>query len=112
MTLLLSAGKWTPGPWRATFGDLVRIRSYKSPVIVAGVHRPGMRTGNPNDVECYANAHLIAAAPDLYEVVAAALDEYETHNGRKTSASDPHWSVSARAALAKARGEVRRVAYT
>ena len=48
--------------------------------------------------QAIANAHLIAAAPDLYEALAVVVQEW----GRPYS---PDWN-RARAALAKARGEV------
>ena len=47
-----------------------------------------------------ANAHLIAAAPDMYEALEAMLGEYAPSDQVKNSAA-----VLARAALAKARGE-------
>lgn len=51
-----------------------------------------------------AGLRALEPAPDLAELVEAlrcAVDDYEAHNGRIVSDTDPHWSVSARAALAK-----------
>lgn len=61
----------------------------------------------PDEAECTANAHLIAAAPDLY----AALEEANrllgsipaAKNNAKVGAS----IHASRAALAKSRGEVK-----
>ena len=99
--------KWTPGPWRYD-------RTNGSPTtgehMIAGA-KPGylaeVRDCGSGDVR--ANAHLIAAAPDLY----AALDNLET---AATGAGVPHQQerkllheciTAARAALAKARGETK-----
>ncbi|MDI3298242.1 MAG: hypothetical protein QJR08_03630 [Bacillota bacterium] len=87
--------KWTPGPWRVRPGF-----SDAHFVVVAGEYadegEPDLLvhvgTANPQD------AHLIAAAPDLYE----ALDEIVLKYGRYL----PMRELSrAKAALAKARGE-------
>jgi hypothetical protein len=49
------------------------------------------------------DARLIAAAPELLEELEAALDEREQQYGAMPDGS-PHWSVRARAAIAKAKG--------
>lgn len=55
-----------------------------------------------------ANARMIAAAPELLEVIREAVDsaEREMAKGRKASPGLATWLEKARAALAKARGEV------
>ena len=96
--------KWTPGPWRYD-------RTNGSPTtgehMIAGA-KPGylaeVRDCGSGDVR--ANAHLIAAAPDLYAALAAMdsalCDGFDTQAqrlaGRKAL-------IAARAARAKARGE-------
>lgn len=63
----------TPGPWSVSNGDLLRITTTrKRPVVVCGVHRIG-RLGGFQDGNPLANAHLIAAAPDLYAALQDAL---------------------------------------
>ena len=103
--------KWTKGPWPIKpTGDFKRI------VIGDGlVDGPGgyevaeVYSDDCDRDEAMANAHLIAAAPDLY----AALDNLET---AATGAGVPHQQerkllheciTAARAALAKARGETK-----
>jgi hypothetical protein len=78
--------KWTPGPWSIgsdlTFGP----NGWGVGVIVAA-----------NTGDTIADAHLIAAAPDLYEAL-DALYESDTP-------PDFELWMKAKAALAKARGE-------
>lgn len=52
------------------------------------------------DDECEANAHLIAAAPELYEALWVATE----HNALRFG-EDHNTVIQGRAALAKARGE-------
>lgn len=62
-------------------------------------------TGEATDAEERANAYLIAAAPELYEALAAFVGVCD--NGTPTKFIEELGSVvpAARAALAKARGE-------
>lgn len=55
----------------------------------------------------YSTARLIAAAPELLEVIREAVDsaEREMAKGRKASPGLAAWLEKARAALAKVRGE-------
>ena len=100
--------KWTPGPWSVDVlmhsdpnGD-----DYPSEVEVgsdSGLHICGHDLGYNDDVDVaiIANAHLIAAAPDLY----AALDALCDREGDDDlDAVRAKWAAG-RAALAKARGE-------
>ena len=83
--------KWTPGPWRYD-------RTNGSPTtgehMIAGA-KPGylaeVRDCGSGDVR--ANAHLIAAAPDLYAALVHAQQNM------------PHPDQMIDAALAKARGQ-------
>lgn len=91
------AGKWTPGPWRVK-----RWSAYESGV-VAPVN------GQDSDVCGYAlhaNAHLIAAAPDLFEALEIALPALAFLQEREgSSLADQLRFAKARAAIAKALGE-------
>ena len=91
--------KWTPGPWRYD-------RTNGSPTtgehMIAGA-KPGylaeVRDCGSGDVR--ANAHLIAAAPDLYAALDGLLGLLDAG-----SLYEPQ-AYAARAALAKARGETK-----
>lgn len=88
------SARFTPGPWSADWWYCI-IRDLHN--------QPGLERG---DEDCFgypgwdgdntANAFLIAAAPELYEALEAAL---AIHGGGYS------WGEKARAALAKARGE-------
>ena len=93
----MSDTKFTPGPWRYD-------RTNGSPTtgehMIAGA-KPGylaeVRDCGSGDVR--ANAHLIAAAPDLYAALNGLLGLLDAG-----SLYEPQ-AYAARAALAKARGE-------
>ena len=83
--------KWAPGPWEFNYcdGSLVSGPNDIGYVEVKGWFQLGMGE---------ANAHLIAAAPELYEALEALLE---------TCHAEPHGEkerMAARAALAKANG--------
>lgn len=53
-----------------------------------------------------ANAHLIAAAPELFEALEYAVEQYGKPGGPWNVPNDPGgWLERARSALAKAKGE-------
>lgn len=57
--------------------------------------------------ESFANAHLISAAPELYEALEGLLSDIEEYQKiNNLGGKNNHWQVISRAALAKARGEV------
>ena len=100
--------KWTPGPW-------VAYENAEDKCFYVAQQDGAPYTPDYSDVcglECrtwsgertivqQANAHLIAAAPDLYEALGQAVTSMQD-NGYSNS----HVAVrAARAALAKARGE-------
>jgi hypothetical protein len=111
----VSAG-FTPGPWHADFGETFRIREGdgSSVAYTQFVHLRGRR----DTEEVTANARLIAAAPDGYDVagafIMAAINEWDIPEGRET---DEGWLcdtlghalagafLKAIAFRAKARGE-------
>ena len=93
--------KWTPGPWAVE-----RNKRTWGWVDVVG---PSLGVGGPtqatdltlaDEVKRIAEAHLIAAAPDMYSALDAIID------GRMWSMSDNKFGA-AKAALAKARGETK-----
>lgn len=120
---------WTPGPWRVPRGAQRRVTSHHGVVICNAVLRnqggPKAKTCLKSEHEAEANAALIAAAPDLYESLAAIVMHYGDRGNAPGHAHDrtgiwdddnepskagkpcqwcAEWN-SALAALAKARGE-------
>lgn len=81
--------KWTPGPWSRHF----KTGTVKGP---EGNTVADCRYKNGRN-----DANLIAAAPEMYEALAALIDEIDD------CAQPSDWDayVPARAALAKARGD-------
>ena len=90
--------KWTPGPWRASATREVFSPSKRT---VCRAHLDGERC-----TEALANAHLIAAAPDMYEAL-ERLAGMKPGRANAATAQDLYLTVRAIAesALAKARGE-------
>lgn len=110
----MSETRWTPGPW--TLETAYRDEDLLSVVYVSEDNQEfpiaeevgGRRHGADfeDESECVANAHLIAAAPELYEALEECkrvLSDLQSTQleGTRTRAA---WE-KARAALAKARGE-------
>lgn len=106
--------KFTPGPWNVWIGSgdwgmpithtvYVGSDPYNNVGEICSIYsvQPYCAGASKKDkqrhLEGRANAHLIAAAPDLYE----ALDNLENDDG---SIPDHAWKL-VQAALAKARGE-------
>ena len=56
--------KWTPGPWGIIGG---------SDGVEWDIYVDGPTTGYDGDYQNHADAHLIAAAPDLYEALEDAV---------------------------------------
>lgn len=94
----MNSTKHTPGPW-VLFGDgelrQLIIMPAGRPGEIAAVQFP---TDTSRDAEYDANAHLIAAAPELL----AALKAVVAVADRRTDEFD-----AARAAIAKATGETK-----
>ena len=97
--------KWTKGPWeirkyKDPYGSRVMaVEILKDEIIVA-------KLGIELDDECKANAHLIAAAPDLYdalELIYGRLLMSDRDGGSRITAED---GEMAEFALKKARGEL------
>jgi len=87
----MSEPKWTPGPW-SYFKDTCRVCDEEGTAEFVISGPPGGRHGQFSNE---ADARLIAAAPDLYDVLYAMMFAY---------ADDEVWKQEAYAALAKAEG--------
>lgn len=107
------SGNWTPGPWVAGAGhdDPTSVSHGRRHVASSG----GFQDGKPGTrAENVANAHLIAAAPDMAEAlepfVATGWDidapEWRDHDTVSVILTIGELRA-ARAALAKARGETK-----
>lgn len=74
--------KWSPGPWSMhDGGDSPGVESQVESVIVCGDYRKwdcGGVYGRDRD-EIYANANLIAAAPELFEALAQIIARHGSH---------------------------------
>ena len=90
--------KWTPGPWRVDAdGDVI---APDGPV--AGPFYPDNFDTWPTWEQRKADAHLIAAAPDLY----AALEAIRDNEVVRAICPSPLWGKMADAMI-KARGETK-----
>ena len=128
----MSEMKHTPGPWdvaplRAVYevtgaaGERLKAVGLPTEIEMAsvGAYRVGQIAAIPMDESSMANAHLIAAAPDLLEALEVALlkmeSDEETIDGEWGACRDistmeaqddlPGEILKARAAIAKAKGE-------
>ena len=106
----MSNAKHTPGPWE-TYGG-VGVWAPSSKAVIAQASEPRIasqyvehhkpRLGSPDFHEACANAELIAAAPDLLEVLTAMMEFWDCGTPVQPGAL---LVDDARAALAKARGD-------
>ena len=69
----------TPGDWHVAHDDAYFVLSYRNGIatVVADTNVIGEDLRIPGDEEAEANAHLIAAAPELLEASIDALDTLE-----------------------------------
>ena len=92
--------KWTPGPWDSDYLDQNGQR------VVSGQHIEICTCWHHSvgsiEKEMEANAHLIAAAPDLY----AALELIRNNEVVRAVCPSPLWGKMADAMI-KARGETK-----
>ena len=88
--------KFTPGPWQINGSHIYTADPERA--LLAQVFNPGERVSDYPLVE---NARLIAAAPELYEALERIVE-----NNNTISVIQYDDRLRARAALAKARGEV------
>ena len=84
----MSEVKFTPGPWRIEQYPSIHVRSCDGECVLA------------HDYITDADAHLIAAAPELYEALEELYDAIDSAVGLT-----PERLEKARQALRKARGE-------
>lgn len=93
--------KHTPGPWSVRFDFVVQAASFDDGRLVPVAQPYGV---NADRTDLFANARLIAAAPDLVEALQRALmaltGYLPGHRNEVTDAAIEH----AHAALAKATG--------
>lgn len=101
---MASEAKHTPGPWKA------KPSPYHDDVFIVQAGMPTNRVlarfgsdDEPVDETDLANAHLIAAAPDMYEALEMVVRGQESAEATGDAEPHPVWEI-ARAAFAKARG--------
>ena len=100
----MASERWTPGPWRAGRPDMATIvDGFDSKWIYAGNKYVAVASGQDveNWEEVMSNAHLIAAAPELYEALKKCVAYLEPFDSEEPI----RCLIGACAALAKARGE-------
>ena len=92
--------KHTKGPWQVIGArpDRAIIGNKRSIARVWGAIQPDDRPDHP---EADANAHLIAAAPDLLEALEAIVTHYPLIHGEPV----PAWIRNGGLAIAKAKGK-------
>lgn len=101
----VAADAFTPGPWSVVEygdGDGLAVHDSRGDWRVCFMATPG-KDGDFEVIE--ANAHLIAAVPELYEALGEVM---EWVNGWSPFDIDPEWAATkakVTAAIAKARGE-------
>ena len=110
----MSEAKHTPGPWIISgpdpFGDYT-INSSSDPLAIASVCNGEMWRMGGLQAEHAASAHLIAAAPEMYEALVECEKAFEIDaktevvDGETYSNPQAMRLMQVRAALAKARGE-------
>ena len=107
----MSETKWTKGPWTFFEHSWAHTGIFSSGKRVAALELSEVteETEEALGDEMAANAHLIAAAPDLYEALEAMVEWYgkrnHTDNHLLPMDSQEHEIADAMMALAKARGE-------
>lgn len=99
----MSTMQHTPGPWQLGYFRMDGYNYTKIDAVVDGHKKYIASVDITND---RANAHLIAAAPELLEALEGLLTditEYQQINN--LGGENNHWQVIARTAIAKAKGE-------
>ncbi len=95
----------TPGPWKAgravLRGMIAEISATRGEATYTIAHVDCVDGGDKDA----ANAHLIAAAPDLLEACADFLEAFDLDDLANFTGEQCDAILSARAAIAKARGE-------
>jgi len=106
----MSELKFTPGPWRVCHENDILIIRYRKPCSPSYTPPP-MLVANVGEVLCdamerQANASLIAAAPEMYELLDRILGRLEVC--KLEQSIDIETEREIRQILAKARGEVNQ----
>lgn len=97
--------KYTPGPWGVRYDYVVQAASFDDGRLVPVAQPYGV---NSDGTDLFANARLIATAPELLEALEA---EQEWRAREEAGALDPEWDYDTmvasrrRAVIAKAKGE-------
>ena len=104
------SAKHTPGPWRVDIDRAIVADSQARGIWRTVVADLGLPTSPNGAQEREANAHLIAAAPDLLEALeelVVTADNMRAWIERQAAATpEDHAAIArARAAIAKAKGE-------
>ena len=101
----MKEAKFTPGPWIVDKSFNADIQAPDGLDIATCCAE--ILNRHTDGEEGIANATLIAAAPDMYEALEAAILEYGKPGGPWNVPSSPGtWIDKAKAALVKARGEL------
>lgn len=122
--------KWTPGPWRVDatvatgpmgiYSDNMEVAQELSGVAWFTYARSPVNGMLADRAQVEANAHLIAAAPELYATIESLLEDLAYTTGQATTTEcsvgdccgffgdgpEPCVHINAQRVLAKARGEV------
>jgi hypothetical protein len=113
----MSEGKFTPGPWRASEMKMDKaswaaLRGKSIDVVLRGSDViAAVWCGDDRDGDESANARLIAAAPDMYKALEAAMasgmvpKSSVSDGGACRHSAQVRAADMIRAALAKAKGE-------
>ena len=99
--------KWTPGPWIFDNNEGYGQNNIWSRMTPTGAGKPGplVATAVGDSAEAEANAHLIAAAPDLYAALELILPLGKGYVAANNVGNNRAFIADAETALAKARGE-------
>lgn len=105
----MNAQKHTPGPWRVTEDGYIAGCGYvpiRTPFRADAFKDGPGRSDHPEEVLA-ANAYLIAAAPEMLEILSALVGEADTTGGARREVS--RYEIDrARAVVKKAKGEWKR----
>lgn len=104
--------KGTPGPWRVSekVGDFIHIRHNNNEPGAMSLNLAHVTARSSWAREAEANAHLIAAAPELLEALRQLLDYVEDMHAAQYGrhlVDESHPMFLAQAAIAKALGETK-----
>lgn len=92
----MGEGRFTPGPWRVDPDFPADIQVRDGSRDLACTSRSIIRNNPPDQAETWANAHLIAAAPEMYAALSELLEHLDSHCVTEGDCNQ------ARSALAKA----------